>query len=48
MPLNLILPVAAQERLARGAWSADERLMARFPGLRKYARITFLVLKKES
>lgn len=45
MPLNLLLPVGAQERLARHAWALDERLMARFPGLRKYARITFLILK---
>jgi SAM-dependent methyltransferase len=47
MPLNLLLPVGAQERLARHVWALDERLMARFPGLRKYARITFLILKKE-
>jgi SAM-dependent methyltransferase len=44
MPLNLFLPAGAQESLARRAWALDERLMARFPGLRKYARITFLLL----
>ncbi len=45
MPLNLFLGAGAQDRLARRAWMLDERLMARFPGLRKYARITFLLLK---
>jgi SAM-dependent methyltransferase len=45
MPLNLFLPSGAQDRLARWAWSLDERLMARFPGLRKHARITFLLLE---
>ncbi len=45
MPLNLLLSAGAQDRLARRAWSLDERLMARFPGVRKYARITFLLLR---
>jgi SAM-dependent methyltransferase len=45
MPLNLLLPVRAQDRLARRAWTLDERLMERFPRLRRYARITFLVLE---
>jgi SAM-dependent methyltransferase len=45
MPLNLLLPTGAQQRLARFAWGLDERLMRRFPGLRKYARSTFLILK---
>jgi SAM-dependent methyltransferase len=45
MPLNLLLPAGAQRRLARFAWSLDERLMKRFPGLRKYARLSFLILK---
>ncbi len=44
MPLNLLLSGGAQDRLARRAWALDERLMERFPGLRKYARITFLLL----
>jgi hypothetical protein len=26
-------------------WALDDRLLARFPSLRKYARSTFLVLK---
>jgi SAM-dependent methyltransferase len=45
MPLNLFLSAGAQERLAQRAWTLDERLMARFPGLRKYARLTFLLLE---
>jgi ubiquinone/menaquinone biosynthesis C-methylase UbiE len=45
MPLNLLLPARAQPGLARRAWSGDEWLMSRFPGLRKHARITFLVLQ---
>jgi SAM-dependent methyltransferase len=46
MPLNLLLPVGAQDHLARRAWALDERLMARQPRLRKYARLTFLVLNR--
>jgi SAM-dependent methyltransferase len=45
MPLNLLLPVRAQDRLARHAWALDERLMERFPRLRKHARLTFLLLQ---
>jgi ubiquinone/menaquinone biosynthesis C-methylase UbiE len=45
MPLNLILPKALQKRLARRVWAFDDRMLARFPGLRKHARSTFLVLK---
>lgn len=45
MPLNLFLASGAQERLAQRAWTLDERLMARFPVVRKYARLTFLVLQ---
>ena len=45
MPLNLLLPAGAQKRVARMAWSLDEKLMRWFPGVRKYARLTFLVLK---
>jgi SAM-dependent methyltransferase len=44
MPVNLLLPLRAQNRLAQRAWAFDERLMARFPALRKHARITFLML----
>jgi hypothetical protein len=42
--LNLLLPVGVQDRVARLAWSLDERLMKRFPRLRKHARLTFLLL----
>jgi ubiquinone/menaquinone biosynthesis C-methylase UbiE len=45
MPLNLVLPKALQKRLARRVWAFDDRMMARFPSLRKHARSTFLVLK---
>jgi SAM-dependent methyltransferase len=45
MPLNLFLPAGAQERLARFAWGLDERLMKRFPRLRRYTRLTFLILQ---
>jgi ubiquinone/menaquinone biosynthesis C-methylase UbiE len=45
MPLNLVLPKAAQRLLARRVWALDDRLLARFPSLRKYSRSTFLVLK---
>jgi ubiquinone/menaquinone biosynthesis C-methylase UbiE len=45
MPLNLVLPKAAQRRLAKRVWALDDRLLGRFPSLRKYARSTFLVLK---
>jgi SAM-dependent methyltransferase len=46
MPLNLLLPAGAQRALARVAWRLDDRLMARFPRLRKHARLTFLVLEQ--
>jgi hypothetical protein len=45
MPLNLLLGDRAQVGLAERVWALDERIMARFPGLRKHARITFLILK---
>jgi SAM-dependent methyltransferase len=45
MPLNLFLPAGAQRRIAGFAWNLDERLMKRFPRLRRYARLTFLILK---
>ncbi len=45
MPLNLVLPARAQDRLARRAWALDKRLMERFPRLRKHARLTFLLLQ---
>jgi SAM-dependent methyltransferase len=42
MPLNLLLSARAQRTLARHALAADERTLARYPRLRKYARVTFL------
>ena len=45
MPLNLLLPKRAQKWLARRVWALDDRVLARFPSMRKYARSTFLILK---
>lgn len=45
MPLNLVLPSAAQRRLARGVGALDDRIRDRFPAIRKHSRITFLVLE---
>jgi hypothetical protein len=45
MPLNLVLPQRAQKRLARRVNRLDDRVLERYPRTRKYARITFLVLK---
>jgi ubiquinone/menaquinone biosynthesis C-methylase UbiE len=45
MPLNLILPLAVQRAFARRVGELDDRVLARFPATRKYARISFLVLE---
>jgi ubiquinone/menaquinone biosynthesis C-methylase UbiE len=45
MPLNLVLSQSAQKRLARRVHRLDDRVLERWPATRKYARITFLVLK---
>jgi ubiquinone/menaquinone biosynthesis C-methylase UbiE len=45
MPLNLLLPARAQRRLARRVSATDDWVRERFPGTRKYSRITFLVLE---
>jgi ubiquinone/menaquinone biosynthesis C-methylase UbiE len=45
MPLNLVLPTRAQRAIARRLHAADDRLLARWPGLGKHARITILVLE---
>jgi ubiquinone/menaquinone biosynthesis C-methylase UbiE len=45
MPLNLVLPPGAQRRFGRRVNALDDRVLARFPGTRKYARISFLVLE---
>jgi SAM-dependent methyltransferase len=45
MPLNLFLPPAWQRPLARSVSAFDDRILRRHPGLRKYARTTFLILE---
>jgi hypothetical protein len=45
MPLNLVLPRAWQRPLARRVRSLDDRILERYPSLRKYARTTFLILE---
>ena len=44
MPLNLALPRSWQRSLAPRVFALDDRLMQRWPGLRKHARVTILVL----
>lgn len=43
-PVNLLLPRAMQESLARRVAPMDDRLLDRFPSIRKYARRTILVM----
>jgi SAM-dependent methyltransferase len=45
MPLNLILPEHARARLATRVRAADVRAIQRAPRLRRYARLTFLILQ---
>jgi SAM-dependent methyltransferase len=45
MPLNLVLPARGREALARRVKDWDVRLLQRAPHLRRYARLTFLVLQ---
>jgi|SRR5580692_9240594 SAM-dependent methyltransferase len=45
MPLNLVLPVSVQRRLAGRLGALDDRVLERLPAARQYARITFLVLE---
>jgi hypothetical protein len=45
MPLNLVLPTGTQKRLARRVSAIDDRVRDRFPAVRKYSRITFLILE---
>ncbi len=44
MPVNLLLPAHLQEKLAGRVAKWDDWWLARFPRLRKYARITILIL----
>lgn len=45
IPLNLLLPARLKKRLARRVARWDDVLLARFPRLRRHARITILVLR---
>lgn len=45
MPLNLFLPRRWQKRWAAGLSAWDDRMLERFPALRRFARTTFLVLE---
>lgn len=45
MPLNLIIPSSWQRRLAPQLFALDERLLRRWPSLRKHCRNTILVLE---
>jgi SAM-dependent methyltransferase len=42
MPLNLVLPLRARRALAERVLRQDEKVLARYPRTRKYARVTFL------
>ncbi len=44
LPLNLVMPLRWQKRLARRLAAVDDLVLARFPALRRHARISFLVL----
>jgi len=45
MPLNLVLPRSWQRALAQHVRRLDDRLLAQYPQLRRFARSTFLVLE---
>jgi SAM-dependent methyltransferase len=45
MPLNLVLPRSWQKALARRLAPVDDRLLERFPFLRRYARVSILILE---
>ena len=45
MPLNLVLPVTLQKRLARWVKALDDRLLERHPQMGRFARSTFLILQ---
>ena len=46
MPLNLVLPERARDGLAARVSRLDDRVLARYPSLGKYARITFMEFYK--
>lgn len=43
-PVNLLLPRSLQQSLARRVAPVDDKLLGRFPSMRKYARRTILVM----
>jgi SAM-dependent methyltransferase len=45
MPLNLVLPARGRAALAHRVRAADVRAIERMPRLRRYARLTFLILE---
>jgi len=45
LPLNFFLTKRAQGRLARRVHAWDDQVLERYPRMRKYSRLTFLVLK---
>jgi SAM-dependent methyltransferase len=45
MPLNLLIPRRWQRPLARRVAALDDFLLRRFPYMRRYARLSFLVLE---
>jgi SAM-dependent methyltransferase len=45
MPVNLLVPLRWQRRLARRVSAFDDVLLDRYPTLRKYARTTMIVLE---
>lgn len=45
MPLNLVLPARGRAALAQRVKAADVRVIRRAPRLRRYARLTFLILQ---
>jgi SAM-dependent methyltransferase len=46
MPLNWLLPRSAQKKLGNGLSRVDQAIFKRVPALRRYARITILVLDR--
>ena len=45
MPLNLVLPAGGRAWLAKHVKATDRRALERAPRLRRYARLTFLILQ---
>ncbi|HTU78115.1 MAG TPA: class I SAM-dependent methyltransferase [Solirubrobacteraceae bacterium] len=45
MPLSFILPTGLRRRLASGVGGVDDRILARYPSLGRFARTTTIVLE---